>query len=140
LKHDRLIVKALLFAICAVAVGASGTQAADGVSVFAAGLNQPRGVKFGPDGYLYVAEAGLGGTNSTIGLCPQVPTPPGPYTGGGTARISKVAPNGTRITVADRLPSATASNGGGGNEGVADVVFIGDELYALSRPSRNQTG
>jgi hypothetical protein len=31
------------------------------VSVFSSGLNAPRGLKFGPDGYLYVAEGGLGG-------------------------------------------------------------------------------
>ena len=34
-------------------------------SVFAVGLDHPRGLKFGPDGHLYVAEAGRGGPNST---------------------------------------------------------------------------
>src|SRR5215471_19745194 len=110
-------------------LGMQNAQAADGVSVFAAGFDGPRGLKFGPDRYLYVAEAGLGGTTSTIGQCTQVPTPPGPYFGGRTARISKVGPNGMRITVAEGLPSATT--GTGGNEGVADIAFIGDELYAL---------
>ena len=38
-------------------------------TVFATGLNNPRGLTFGPDGNLYVAEAGLGGTNSTVGQC-----------------------------------------------------------------------
>jgi glucose/arabinose dehydrogenase len=37
------------------------------VKVFATGLNNPRELKFGPDGYLYVAEGGTGGTNSTVG-------------------------------------------------------------------------
>ena len=32
---------------------------------YASKLNGPRGLKFGPDGDLYVAEAGTGGTNST---------------------------------------------------------------------------
>ncbi len=44
--------------------------------VLASGLEGPRGLRFGPDGYLYVAEAGTGGTNSTVGQCTQVPGPP----------------------------------------------------------------
>ena len=45
-----------------IALGVPNAQAADGVSVFATGFNGPRGLKFGPDRYLYVAEAGLGVT------------------------------------------------------------------------------
>src|SRR5579863_589030 len=66
--------------------------------VLASGLEGPRGLRFGPDGYLYVAEAGAGGTTSTIGQCVQVPGAPGgpgPDTGGLTARISKISPSGT---------------------------------------------
>ena len=60
--------------------------------VLASDLEGPRGLRFGPDGDLYVAEAGTGGTTSTAGQCTQVPTPPGPRTGGLTARISKISP------------------------------------------------
>ncbi len=102
------------------------------VSVFASGLNNPRGLKFGPDGYLYVAEGGLGGINSTAGLCDQVIPPIGPYTGDYTASISKISPSGDISTVADNLPSdQTSAQTGGLVSGVADVAFVGNTLYAL---------
>src|ERR1700733_1506204 len=103
--------------------------------VVASGLEGPRGMRFGPDGYLYVAEAGTGGTNSTIGQCPQVPGPPGgpgPDTGGLTARISKISPGGKVTTVASGFPSVTIGPGGvNGTIGGADVVFLDGNLYAL---------
>ncbi len=40
------------------------------ITVVASGLNNPRGLRFGPDGNLYVAEAGLGGTLSN-NSCPM---------------------------------------------------------------------
>jgi hypothetical protein len=101
----------------------------------ATGLEGPRGLRFGPDGDLYVAEAGTGGTVSTIGQCPQVPGPPGgpgPDTGGLTARISKISPSGKVTTVASGFPSVTIGpNGVNGTIGVADVVFLDGNLYAL---------
>lgn len=101
-------------------------------TVFATGFNNPRGLKFGPDGNLYVAEGGAGGSSSTQGICPQVPSPVGPYTGGFTARISKVTPNGAVSTVADHLPSSqTSPDQGSLVSGVADVAFIGHTLYAI---------
>jgi hypothetical protein len=98
--------------------------------VLATKLEGPRGLRFGPDGYLYVAEAGTGGTNSTKGQCLQVPGAPGPgpYTGGLTARISKISPSGKVTTVASGFPSTISA---GGVIGVADVVFLDDELYAV---------
>jgi hypothetical protein len=103
------------------------------VTVFATGLNNPRGLKFGPDGNLYVAEGGIGGTNSTVGLCDQVPFPVGPYTGSATgARISRIDPNGNRTTFVSNLPSSqTGPALGSLISGVGDVAFIGDTLFAL---------
>ena len=102
------------------------------ISVFASGLDAPRGLKFGPDGYLYVAEGGTGGTNSSVGQCTQVIPPIGPYTGGPTARISKISPTGERTTVVDGLPSTQTSQISNGMiSGVADVAFVKGDLYAL---------
>jgi hypothetical protein len=101
-------------------------------SVFATGLNNPRGLKFGPDGNLYVAEGGVGGKDSSIGLCDQVPAA-GPYIGSDTgARISRIDRSGLRSTVVDKIPSSTTSPAVGSFvSGVADVAFIGNTLYGL---------
>ncbi|HEY8293446.1 MAG TPA: ScyD/ScyE family protein, partial [Thermomicrobiales bacterium] len=104
------------------------------VSVFATGVESPRGLRFGPDGNLYVAEGGLTPTNptSTVGTCDQVPPPVGPYMGGKTARISKVSPGGVVTTVVSGLPSSRDAMGAASAmEGVADVEFIGTTLYGL---------
>jgi len=99
--------------------------------VFATGLNNPRGLKFGPNNQLYVAEGGIGGTNSTS--CTQVVPPVGPYTGSDSgSRISRINPAGIRETYIDNLPSSQTSPAQGSLiSGVADVAFVGQTLYAL---------
>ena len=119
--------------IAGVATGFAPTltlaQQPNTFTVYASNLNAPRGLRFGWDGNLYVAEAGTGGTQSTMGACQQVPAPVGPYTGGKTARISKISPDGTRTTVASGFPST--QNSMGDFIGVADVAFLDGSLYAL---------
>jgi sugar lactone lactonase YvrE len=100
------------------------------VSVFVnSGLNNPRGLHFGPDGYLYVAEGGTGGSDPACSVVPAV----GPYTGsekGG--RISRIDRRGHRSTVTDTLPSSQGSMQTGSLiSGVADIAFIDGEMYAL---------
>jgi len=107
------------------------------VSIYATGLNNPRGLKFGPDGYLYVAEGGRGGTHQTTPMqCTQVPEV-GPYSGSPTGgRISKIDHHGHRITVTNKFPSSqTNPESGALVSGVADVAFIGRTLYALTAGS-----
>ena len=61
----------LLLGVLVFAVVPGLLAQSQNVSVFASGFNNPRGLKFGPDGYLYVAEGGAGGSKSTVGMCRQ---------------------------------------------------------------------
>jgi hypothetical protein len=119
--------------LCAavVASGALGVrmlaQLPANATVYASGLEGPRGLAFGSDGTLYVAEAGLGGT--TTGNCVQVIPPIGPYKGGLTARISKVDTKQNVTTLTSGLPSSVGATGA--VLGVADVTFLNGDLYAV---------
>jgi DNA-binding beta-propeller fold protein YncE len=99
-------------------------------TVFATGLTNPRHMRFGPDGNLYVAEAGIGGDRlQTCDWPGNMFTVAGPYQGGYTARVSRILPNGTRETVADGLPGFR--DGFGDGLGVSDIAWIGRDMYAL---------
>ena len=133
MKNQAVTIIALTTVLSAlVLASAFGASPPNNVSAFATGLNNPRGLKFGPDGYLYVAEGGIGGSSSTIGCCEQA-AGVGPYTGSITgSRISKINANGVRTTAVDNLPSSqTNPQTGSLISGAADVAFIGNTLYIL---------
>lgn len=141
---DLLSVRSVLTTVIGMAlVGAMPVAHADStaaatakavVTVYASGLNNPRGLKFGPDGDLYVAEAGIGGKNPPPDDAACVVVPPvGPYLGRqGGSRISRIDSDGVRTTVVDQLPSSqTSADLGSLVSGVADVAFVGKTLYAV---------
>lgn len=125
---------AVISAPIAFAAGPVASTPTVNIKVFVnSGLINPRGLRFGPDNTLYVAEGGTGGTTSTTEQqCQQVANV-GPYKGSPTGgRISRIDAAGNRTTVADTFPSSqTNDNTGALISGVADVAFIGHTMYAL---------
>lgn len=98
--------------------------------VFADGLQYPRGFDWAPNGDMYVAEAGAGGSNTTTAeQCAQVVPPLGPYSNGPTSRISRIDRHGHVSVFATGFPSDL--NQVGLVSGVADIAFVGNRMFAL---------
>ncbi len=125
MRRSILAVAAALAAAVLMGALSAGAQSGPSAGVkLAGGLVSPRGMALGPDGMLYVAEAGSGGAEATVTVGGM------DYEVGHTGRISKIDPaTGTRSTVADGLPSV--HNALLGTVGPTDVAFIGDQLYYL---------
>lgn len=96
----------------------------DYAEVVATGLANPRGMDFGDDGALYVAEAGVGGD----GPCAMGPEGNEECFGhsGGVTRIA----GGVAERVIDGLASR-AAEGGMSATGPNDVSVVGDAVYVL---------
>jgi hypothetical protein len=87
--------------------------------VIATGLDNPRGLAFGPDGALYVVEAGRGGTST---MCLPLPAGRGERCYGPSGGVTRVTTTGVQQRVLSGLPSLAAASG---NEaaGPNDVAF-----------------
>jgi hypothetical protein len=92
--------------------------------VVASGLNSPRGIAVDDDGTLYVAEAGLGGTQ----VCLTGQGQEGCY--GESGSITRIR-RGVSTRIIDDLPSI-ANADGTSVIGTHDVAIRGGELYAVT--------
>lgn len=86
--------------------------------VIASGLDNPRGLAFGPGG-LYVVEAGRGGTST---MCLPPVGPAGPRCYGPTGAITQISGIGVHQRVLTGLPSVALA-GGNEAEGPHDIEF-----------------
>ena len=102
-------------------VGTTRAEAFGGsnVTVVATGLNNPRGLNFGPDGGLYIAEAGSGGAG------PCGPGPEGDRCFGESGSVTRIDPQtGAASRIVSGLPSLSTPDGSF-STGVHDISFQG---------------
>lgn len=112
----RKVIGVLAAVVGALALAGS---AAAGTTTVMTGLDNPRGLTFGPEGALYVAEAGRGGPGPCIVLRPVEPNP---NCYGPTGAVSRLW-HGVQERVVTGLPSYANPTGTAG--GPQDVAMLG---------------
>ena len=114
-SRTRLFAAAIIALAC-VLTGRVGAQPS--IHVVMSGLDNPRGMAFGPEGALYVAEAGRGGA----GPCQVIVPPDGPACFGLTGAVSRLW-KGQQTRVVSNLPSAATATGQA--NGPNDISLLG---------------
>lgn len=94
------------------------------VTVVMSGLDNPRGLAFGPDGGLYVTEAGRGGTGTTI-----VSGSGASVSYGTTSAVSRLL-GGVQSRVLTGAPSL-APTGGSEATGLQDITFVNGQAFGI---------
>lgn len=115
---------AIAFFVVQADVSSAGARVSaalqESIEVVASGLDNPKGLNFGPDGSLYVAEAGRGGDG---------PCAPSPVGGtrcyGETGAITRIDKKGNVERVVTGLPSLGGEGDGSFAFGAHDVSFQG---------------
>lgn len=129
-----------LLAVGALSLSASRPAAAQIFTtdvLIANGLDNPRGLAFGPDGGLYIAEAGRGGNGASI-VAPNGQTVSFGASGGVTRYL-----NGSSQRVLSNLPSLAVASGANA-VGLHDIVFdSGGQAFGIiglqANPSARNT-
>jgi hypothetical protein len=109
---------------------AAAQSGAASVEVIAAGLDNPRGLGFAPNGELYVAEAGSGGS----GNCrPSPDGMPVDVCYGETGALTRIDPQGLQapVRVLRNLPSMAGPGGFAASSGPVDVDFFGMTAFVV---------
>lgn len=119
MKSGRSVAAGLSSVLASALLALHPAATAASLETIATGLNNPRGLNFGPEGGLYVAEAGRGGN----GDCAEGPEGPRCYgTSGSITRID--LRRGTQERISTGLPSLASADGSFAT-GPQDIVFAG---------------
>jgi len=128
MKHSFFLVIALLALLAAPVAAQEASPVASPTAgtprAVASGLVNPRGFLWTDDGTLFVAQAGTGGTS--LGT-PEVGPPLGPFHGGSSASVVRIA-DSCPVLVAGDLPSVVFTTGE--VLGAEDLAVLGGQLYA----------
>ncbi|MEH2163828.1 MAG: ScyD/ScyE family protein [Nostoc sp.] len=118
MKLKSFALKSVTFCFAAIC-GTASAQAAT-LTTIVDGISNARGISFGPDGSLYVAEPGIGGN----GNCqPSPSTLFQPICAGNTSSLIKVTPDGTKQRILNNFESLAEQPTGNQGAGIEAVEF-----------------